>query len=134
MHFTTDVWQKQFKKFIDIKFYSLDVGLENMCVSRSNEVLMNWRRSDMEGVTGDASVIEKALVEIVEEPNDIALADEEVDDDTYVDDGYVAPVDSSCNTHDDDFFCSINLSLLDRRTRSCDVLKLYLNIASDNVL
>lgn len=59
----------------------------------------------MEGVIGDACVIEKALAEFVEESHDIGLADEEDEEDnTYIDDGYVAPVDSSRDANDDDFF------------------------------
>lgn len=83
---------------------SLDVGVQDMIASGSHEVLMNWRRSDIEGVTGDASVIQKAIAESVDEPNDIGLADEEDDDDTYIDDGYVAPVHGSGQVADDDFF------------------------------
>jgi hypothetical protein len=67
-----------------------------MSVSSSDEVLVKWRRSDMEGVTGDACVIEKVLDEFIEETYDIGLADEEDEEDNkYIDDGYVAPVDSS---------------------------------------
>jgi hypothetical protein len=45
-------------------------------------------------VTSNASVIEKTLAELVEEPNDIALADEE-EDDTCIDNRYLANVGSS---------------------------------------
>jgi hypothetical protein len=39
------------------------------------------------------------------ESHDIGLVDEEdKEDNTYIDDGYVAPVDSSRDTNDDDFF------------------------------
>ena len=78
--------------------------LGGMSVSGSDDVLVQWRRPDMEGVIGDACVIEKALAEFVEESHDIGLADEEEEDDTYIDDGYVAPVDSSRDSNDDDFF------------------------------
>ena len=89
----------------EIDLDSLHVGFEGMSVSSSDEVLVKWRRSDMEGVIGDACVIEKALAEFVEESHDIGLADEEDEEDnTYIDDGYVAPVDSSRDTNDDDFF------------------------------
>jgi hypothetical protein len=89
----------------EIDLDSIDVGLEGMSVSSSDEVLVKWRRSDMEGVTGDACVIEKALDEFIEETYDIGLADEEDEEDnTYIDDGYVAPVDSSRDANDDDFF------------------------------
>ena len=89
----------------EIDLDSLDVGLECMSVSGSDDVLVQWRRSDMEGVIGDACVIEKALAEFVEESHDIGLADEEDEEDnTNIDDGYVAPVDSSRDANDDDFF------------------------------
>jgi len=88
----------------EIDLDSLHVGFEGMSVSSSDEVLVKWRRSDMEGVIGDACVIEKALAEFVEESHDIGLADEEEEDDTYIDDGYVAPVDSSRDSNDEDFF------------------------------
>lgn len=89
----------------EIDLDSLHVGFEGMSVSSSDEVLVKWRRSDMEGVIGDACVIEKALAEFVEESHDIGLADEEDEEDnTYIDDGYVAPVDSSRDANDDDFF------------------------------
>jgi hypothetical protein len=89
----------------EIDLDSIDVGLEGMSDSSSDEVLVKWRRSDMEGVTGDACVIEKALDEFIEEMYDIGLEDEEDEEDsTYIDDGYVAPVDSSRDSNDDDFF------------------------------
>ncbi|KAG2583097.1 hypothetical protein PVAP13_6KG148824 [Panicum virgatum] len=61
----------------------------------------------IEGVTGDASVIKKALADFVPEPpaNDF-LADEDEDDtcDNYIDDGYVAPVNSKVEGPDEAFF------------------------------
>jgi hypothetical protein len=84
---------------------SLDVGVEDMNLSCTHEVLKNWRRPDMEEDSGDASVIEKALAESVAEQNDSDLSDEEdQDDDTYIGDGHVAPVDSVGERSDDDFF------------------------------
>jgi hypothetical protein len=56
---------------------SLDVGVEDMNLSCTHEVLTNWRRPDMEGDSGDASVIEKALAESVAEPNNSDLSDEQ---------------------------------------------------------
>ena len=72
---------------------SLDVGVETMTISSQHEELTNWTRNDLQGATGDASIIEKAIP--VPEPNDEDLVDEDDDnDDTYIDDGHVAPVNS----------------------------------------
>jgi hypothetical protein len=83
---------------------SLDVGVEDMNPSCTHEGLTNWRRPDMEGDSGDASIIEKAHAESVTEPNDSNLSDEEDQDDTYIGDGHVAPVDSVGEGSDDEFF------------------------------
>ena len=72
---------------------SLDVGVETMNISSQHEELINWTRNDLQGVTRDASIIEKAIP--VPESNDEDLVDEDDDnDDTYIDDGHVAPVNS----------------------------------------
>jgi len=82
---------------------SLEVGVEAMNISSQNEDLLSWRRTDLEGVTGDAAVIENVLP--VPEPCNEDLVDEDDDtDDTYVDDGYVAPVNSLGTSLDDEFF------------------------------
>ena len=47
---------------------ALVLGVEDMNVSRAHEELTNWRRKDLAGVTGDASIIEKATP--MPEPND----------------------------------------------------------------
>ena len=71
-----------------------------------------WRRSDMEGVSGDATVIQRALAESVPEPNDDDLSDEEDDThENYIDDGLIAPINSSSQGPDDDFFCIGNVYL-----------------------
>jgi hypothetical protein len=87
----------------EIDVDSLDVGVEDMAVSGTHEELKNWRRPLIEGESGDASVIEKALAEATPEPNDSDLSDEE-NDDTYINDGHVAPADSLGERFDDDFF------------------------------
>jgi hypothetical protein len=46
------------KGHIDID--SLDVVVETMNISSQPEELTNWTRNDLQGVTGDASIIEKA--------------------------------------------------------------------------
>ena len=82
---------------------SLDVGVETMNISSQHEALINWTRNDLQGVTGDASIIEKAIP--VSEPNDEDLVDEDDDnDDTYIDDGHGAPVNSLGQGQDDEFF------------------------------
>jgi hypothetical protein len=95
----------------DMDVDSLDVGIEDMAVSRTHEELKNWRRPIMEGESGNDYVIEKALAEAIPKPNDSDLLDEE-DDDTYINDGHVAPADSLDEGSDDDFFCLNHNSLL----------------------
>jgi hypothetical protein len=95
----------------DIDVDSLDVDVEDMGVSCTHEELKNWRRPLVEGESGDPSIIDKALAEAVPEPNDSDLSDEE-DDDTYINDGYVAPTDSLGEGSDDDFFCLNHYSLV----------------------
>nr|TKW20637.1 hypothetical protein SEVIR_4G102800v2 [Setaria viridis] len=55
----------------------LDVGIQDTNLLGPNEDLSNWTRADKEGTTGDASVINQ---------------DDDDGDDTYIDDGVVAPV------------------------------------------
>ena len=82
---------------------SIDVGVETMNVSTQHEELTNWTRNDLQGVTRDASIIENAIP--VPEPNDEDLIDEhDDDDDTYIDDGHIAPVNSLGQGQDDEFF------------------------------
>jgi hypothetical protein len=90
----------------EIDVDSLDVGVEDMIDLCRDEELTNWTRSGIEGVTGDASVIKKALADSVPEPIAMDLADDEEDDtsDNYIDDGYVAPVSSNVEGLDESFF------------------------------
>ena len=83
---------------------SLEVGVEAMNILNQNKDLLAWRRTDLEGVTGDATVIEN--VQPMPEPSDADLIDDEDDDtdDTYIDDGHVAPVNSLGTSIDDEFF------------------------------
>jgi hypothetical protein len=87
----------------DVDVDSLDVGVEDMAVSCTHEELKNWRRPLVKGESGDASVIDKALVEATPEPNDSDLSGEE-DDDIYINDGHVAHADSLGEGSDDEFF------------------------------
>jgi hypothetical protein len=77
--------------------------MEDIC---QDEELTNWTRSGIEGVTGDASVIKKALADSVPEPAANDLLDDDEDDscDHYIDDGYVAPVNSNVEGPDEEFF------------------------------
>ncbi|KAG2549222.1 hypothetical protein PVAP13_9KG167813, partial [Panicum virgatum] len=79
---------------------SIDVGVETMNVSTQHEELTNWTRNDLQGVTRDASIIENAIP--MPEPNDEDLVDEHDDDDTYIDDGHIAPVNSLGQGQDDE--------------------------------
>jgi len=82
------------------------VDVEDMNVADTQNEVNKWRRSDMEGVSGDATVIQRALAESVPEPNDDDLSDEEDDThENYIDDGLIAPINSSSQGPDDDFFC-----------------------------
>jgi hypothetical protein len=59
--------------------------------------LTNWTRSGKEGTIRDASVIQQVHAEAVNEPDDdMAFLDDDYDDedDTYINDGVVAPVAS----------------------------------------
>jgi hypothetical protein len=89
----------------EIDLDSLIVGVEDMNVANTQKELNNWRRSDIEGVSGDANIIQRAFAESVPEPNDDDLSNEEDDtNETYIDDGLIAPVNSSSQGPDDDFF------------------------------
>jgi len=82
---------------------SLDVGVETMTISSQHEELTKWTRNDLQGATGEASIIEKAIP--MPEPNDEDLVDEDDDnDDIYIDDGHVAPINSLGQGQDDEFF------------------------------
>nr|TKW03210.1 hypothetical protein SEVIR_7G009200v2 [Setaria viridis] len=79
-------------------------GVIDIDTSRPNEDLSNWTRSDKEGTTGDASVLNQVRAGAVLELDDAVLLDEDDDDEdgTYIDDGVVAPV--VVESLEDDFF------------------------------
>jgi hypothetical protein len=83
---------------------SLAVGIEGINLLGEHQDLTNWSRSDKEGTTGDVSVINQVRAEAVDEPdNDVFDVDDEHDvDDTYIDDGIVAPIVQ--DAQDDEFF------------------------------
>jgi hypothetical protein len=89
----------------EIDLDSLDLGVEDMNVVHTQEDMTTWVRSDMEGVSGDVYVIQKALAECRDdEPCDLELDNDDDEDDTYIDDGDVAPLQSVEQDSEDDFF------------------------------
>uniref|UniRef100_I1PJN9 Uncharacterized protein n=1 Tax=Oryza glaberrima TaxID=4538 RepID=I1PJN9_ORYGL len=84
---------------------SLVVGVEQMNVQHRHDDFTNWRRSNIEGISGDSTVIEEARAASMPEPDDDDIPDEDDEsDDTYIVDGVVAPVESHGGDDDDDFF------------------------------
>ncbi|CAN6299829.1 unnamed protein product [Urochloa humidicola] len=84
----------------DITVDSVITGVEHSTVEDQQEGLTNWIRPDMEGLCGDAGVIEKA-VPMAELDND-DLPDDLDENDEYIGDGVVAPVLET--EEDDDIF------------------------------
>ncbi|KAG2549609.1 hypothetical protein PVAP13_9KG254713 [Panicum virgatum] len=82
---------------------SIDVGIEGINLLGGQQDLTNWTRSDKEGTTGDVSVITQVQAQAVDELDD-AVFDVDDEDDTYIDDGVVAPIASVVQGQDDDFF------------------------------
>jgi hypothetical protein len=82
------------------------VGIEVINLLDGQQYLTNWIRSDKEGTTGDVSVIAQVQTEAVDEPDDAVFDgdDEDDEDDTYIDDGVVAPLAFGVEGEDDDFF------------------------------
>nr|TKW14652.1 hypothetical protein SEVIR_5G180500v2 [Setaria viridis] len=69
----------------------------------SLDIVDKLGKNDLQGVTRDANIIEKAIP--MPEPNDEDLVDQHEDsDDTYINDGHVAPVNSLGQGQDDEFF------------------------------
>lgn len=83
---------------------SIAVGIEGINLLGEHQDLTNWSRSDKEGTTGDVSVINQVRAEAVDEPDDdvFDVDDEHDADDTYIDDGVVAPIVQ--DAQDDEFF------------------------------
>jgi hypothetical protein len=76
-----------------------------MNVVHTQEDMTTWVRSGMEGVSGDVYVIKKALAECQDdEPCALELDNDDDMDDTYIDDGHVAPLQSVEQDSEDDFF------------------------------
>jgi hypothetical protein len=86
---------------------SIDVGIQGISdLLGGQEDLTNWTRLDKEGTTGDVSVIAQVQAKAVDELDHVALLDDDEDeeDDTYIEDGVVAPIVSGVEFRDDDFF------------------------------
>lgn len=67
---------------------SLVVGVEQMNVQHRHDDFTNWRRSDIEGISGDATVIEEVRAASMPEPDDDDIPDEDDEsNDTYIADG-----------------------------------------------
>jgi hypothetical protein len=89
----------------EIDLDSLDLGAKDMNVVHTQDDMTTWVRSDMEGVSCDVYVIQKALAECRgDEPCDLELDNEDDEDDTYIDDGLVAPLQSIEQDLEDDFY------------------------------
>jgi len=85
----------------------LDVGVQDMNNAlRLHTDLTNWRRSNMEGSSGDASIINQVLAQSVPEPDHATFldAEDDEDDETYIDDGVIAPATTVGEDEDDNFF------------------------------
>jgi hypothetical protein len=74
------------------------VGTEGINLLGEHQDLTNWSRSYEESKTGDASVINQVLAGVVDELDDNVFDD----DDTYINDGVVAPIIQ--DAQDDEFF------------------------------
>jgi hypothetical protein len=86
---------------------SIDLGIRGMNLLAGQDDLTNWTRSGKEGTTRDASVIQRVHAEAVNEPDDdMVFLDDDYDDedDTYINDGVVAPVASMVRGQGDDEF------------------------------
>jgi hypothetical protein len=89
----------------EIDLNSLDLGVGDMNVVHTQEDMTTWVRSDMEWLSGDVCLIQKAVVECRDdEPCDSELDNDDDEDDTYIDDGHVAPFQSVEQDSEDDFF------------------------------
>jgi hypothetical protein len=83
---------------------ALDVGIQEKIDSVQGHELSNWSRPDRAGTSGAASIINQVWREAIAEPDDYNIGGDSDDDDTYIDDGVIAPVMEE-NIEDDDFFC-----------------------------
>jgi hypothetical protein len=87
----------------NIDINSVDVGVEDMVMVNQISELSNWTRNDLDGVTGDANIIE-TVVPMPEPDLDDIPDDDDDNDDTYVNDKYVAPVNTLGQGEEDELF------------------------------
>jgi hypothetical protein len=72
---------------------ALDVGIQEMIELGQGQEFSNWSRQDRVGITGSAAIINQVRSEAIPEPVDDYIGDDDSDsDDTYIDDGVIAPV------------------------------------------
>ena len=85
---------------------SIDPGFGGTDLFGGQEDLSTWTRSGNEGTIGDASVINQVHAQAFAELDDDAFLHDDVDeeDDTYINDGVVAPIASAIQGQDDDEF------------------------------
>jgi hypothetical protein len=86
---------------IDIN--SADVGVENMDICSQIRELTNWTRNNLDRVSGDANIIETAIPMPEPDLDDIPDDDDE-NDDTYINDRHVAPVNTLGQGEEDELF------------------------------
>ncbi|EEE60626.1 hypothetical protein OsJ_14053 [Oryza sativa Japonica Group] len=92
------------KFHIETASYSDLHRMRHYIISNCDEA-MPWLKSNIEGISGDSTVIEEARAASMPEPDDDDIPDEDDEsDDTYIVDGVVAPVESHGGDDDDDFF------------------------------
>jgi hypothetical protein len=82
---------------------SVDVGVEDMVMVIQISELTNWTRNDLDGLTGDANIIQ-TVVPVPEPDLDDISDDYDDSDDTYVNDGHVAPVNTLGQGEEDKLF------------------------------
>ena len=78
---------------------SVITGVENVSIEATHGDLTNWSRSDVEGLSGDATVLPQPMPE----PDHDDIPSEDEGDETYTEDGVVAPL-AEPEADDDDFF------------------------------
>jgi hypothetical protein len=82
---------------------SADVGVGDMDICSQIRELTNWTRNDLDGVSGDANIIESDIPMREPDLDDIPDDDEE-NDDTYINGGHVALVNSLGQGEEDELF------------------------------
>jgi hypothetical protein len=82
---------------------TLDVGIQEWIESSRGQELSSLSRQDRAGTTGSAAIINQVRSEAIPEPADDNIGHDECnDEDTYIDDGVIAPAMEE--NAEDDFF------------------------------